>query len=268
MRHYIMPAAILMLGACGGSEQTGEDLSAVATDGQPADLADAGQAKGTAAAEKLNCATVKGRKPQGPDILGITIGMAERPSFEALACAMPDAIVESRDFEDGTRNYNIKDETGNILVLLSGALDDRRVVSISRHMKFAAGEGPIRENFRKQMADKYGDFSSTESDRHYDAHRLIKTVDGTPLAPAHPLYQTCQNYLADPQCGFFVRYQMSGYGPDGTNDTQLAEAVSMEMTHVGYAIKQKDILAASVEAENRKRVQQERDNAAGNKPDL
>ena len=42
----------------------------------------------------------------------------------------------------------------------------------------------------------------------------------------------------------------------------------MEMTHVGYAIKQKNILAASVEAENRKRLQQERDNAAGNKPDL
>lgn len=268
MRHYIMPAAILMLSACGGGEPAGEDMNTTAVDGQPADLADADRAKGTAAAEKLNCATVKGRKPQGPDILGITIGMAERQSFEALACAMPDAIVESRDFEDGTRNYGIKDETGNILVLLSGALNDRRVVSISRHMKFQAGEGPIRENFRKQMADKYGNFSSTESDRHYDAHRLIKAVDGTLLDPAHPLYQACQNYLADPQCGLSVKYQISGYGPDGANNTQLAEAVSMEMTHVGYAIKQKNILAASVEAENQQRLQQERDNAAGNKPDL
>lgn len=264
MRYYLTTALVLTLGACGSA---GEEANGTAENGQ-AMTANEAPANGTAGAEKLNCAAVKARKAQGLDILGMTIGMPARQAFEATACAMPDSFIESRSFDDGTANFSIKSDTGTILVNLSGALDDQRVVMINRTMKFSAEDRPLRANFVKQMAEKYGPFTSSEADKYYDAHRMVKTVDGKIVDASNPLYENCGQQDADPQCGLYVKYQLQGSGSDGAGHVEFVEFVNMEITDASYSRKQAEALVASVQKENEMQRKQDVTKAIGNKPEL
>ena len=194
MRNSV-PLILFALTACGqgANDNSANPMSvddAVRALGQPGAQGASAQS-GTAAAEGIDCGSVRGQGGEGPDVVGVTIGMSAEQAYAKIACANPALRVEYSDqpnirlpqLPGGQRPRTaIVGQGGGeqIEALLVGLPGQERVVAIRRDVNFSDGQEPEIGALQNQLRAKYGALQIQESGSNFRAS-IVRENAAQPL---------------------------------------------------------------------------------------
>jgi hypothetical protein len=276
----LVPAAVLVLAACGGGNSSNGDTS-----GFPNESAAKGpdaQGSGTVAANGIDCGPVTAQQPQGMDMVGVTVGMPADQAFAKIACSNPTLSVEfstSGGFQvppppDGgqmRRTIVARSENEQITATLVGVPGQERVVTISRRVRFSAGQEPALRTFIQQIESKYGSmYQDFGTGSRNIAGAVLRTPDGQPITNRESLsrYAHCRPTSASANissdCGPTIRFVIS---PNERN-RELVSEVEAIMTDGAAGTRLIEEYTALAGGAQRQRESQEVQNAQGRSPNL
>jgi hypothetical protein len=259
MRFFLTSALALTLCACGGSGSSeGEAVTGeTVTEGAGGEAVETAALAGTAGERGIDCAAVRARPAQGPDVLGLAVGMPGDQAFDKLACAAPEMVVETMTAVDGSRSFRAQNGVEDISVYLSGPLGDDRVIEINRSSKPRSGDEPSIASLIDQLTAKYGTFVQTQNGGMI-AYVHVKSVDGRVISDGDPLITGCV-YNNDPKCGAMVT---ANFYPSPQNPG-LAGSFQVIATDKAYAKKQLAAFQASAQQATQQRQADEIQQASG-----
>lgn len=286
----LVPIVVLALSACGqGSADNssqpvsiGDATRVLDRGGNPNAAGVGNDGAGTADAEGINCNGLA--VPNGPDVVGVSIGMSAEDAYRAIACsnrALRVAFNDQGGFAvppsaDGQRPRTmITGESGQerITAALVGLPGQERVVTIRRNLEFAQGEESAVTNLIAQLEQKYG--SLAHNPNQYGAWTGLSLRD----ARNQPL--TTEGNLLGSRCAMSVGSQMGQ--PDliaecglsvgvhinfRRDNQQLAERLVVTMSNGAFGMEQIAALQAQARGAAQQRQAQEVNDAQGRRPTL
>lgn len=305
-RHVLMFASLCALAACSGAGSN----SAGPVDGDRGGgtVAPDGEALDTGAAQlaNLDCAAIKARPAEKPDIVGLFIGMDGTAAYERTACANPAFKVQmlGREPADGQSfaspgYYHTKLPNGTfaysgisatsgtetIEVSLAGPPDQERVIGVYRALEFAKGSEPATDTLKAQLSEKYGIIWPSQTGDLLVGY-YASAADGTELRddPPNTRPRTQQSILWDKctpggrseasiyeNCGLGIEVEIhTAYDNPG-----LVRAVYLRMHHGAYSFRKVGEYERFAKQANREkqqadveRAKSEAGAAGGRSPDL
>ncbi len=275
----------LALAGCGGGNGSGnDDLSGTSGGDELAMMKDrarqqgtqspAPQERGTADAEGIDCTLPS---PNGPDVVGVTIGMRAEDAYKAIACsnramrvAYPGGGIEVPAMPDGSRPRGMivgRAYGDKVEVLLAGMPGQETVAFVRRDVTFQQGQQPTMAALQQQLRGKYGELTEgagSGSRGSYVASRareLFRPTTGVwgPCAP--PTHGGMVIYA---HCGSSVAVHVDA-NPD---NRQLAIHLIVALADGGYGMRQIDTYRQSARNAAQQRQNQEAEQAKGNAPNL
>ena len=264
MRKWMM-ASVMVLGlaACGqGSADKGPESPEAANDTQ----ATAETSGGTAAAEGLNCNAIKAKPANGPDVVGIAMGMPVQEAYQKLACFNPAFVLEMTEPRpDGYRSIRTEYDGDDISVRLVGVPGQEQVVEINRSVRYASGREPAVDGILNQLTQKYGAFTQTNyGGGPQVTYQMVQRADGSRVSGLEdPLMRGCP-YEQPEACGLTVTTNIIR----AESNPGLAHNFQVIMLDQRIARRQTEIARNSESSATQQRQSQELQSAAGNAPKL
>jgi hypothetical protein len=257
MRLFLTSALALTLCACGESSPEEPVAGNAAMDDAGGETVETAAVAGTAGERGIDCAAVKARSTQGPDILGVTLTMSGDEAFDKLACAAPEMVVETLTAVDGSRSFKGTNGVEEIGVFLAGPLGDDRVIKVDRSSTPPEGQAPAISGLMDQLTKKYGAFVETQNNTLM-SYKHVKTIDGRSIGVNDPLLDTCLSGDG-PNCGLKVSVNVYR----AAENPGLARSFQVFLNDTAYEKKQWEAFKASVLQAAEKRQAQEIQQAAG-----
>lgn len=230
-------APLLLLGACGKSEEPARPTALAAAPAAPAAAKPAPRAAAPARPEDAlpapRCPSRAGASLPGPDIVGLKLGMGFDEALNHARCALPDGVfgISNRWFQQmrtgstalQNQGFTIQrgdtsdcdfrklgdaqkcglgrrvwDHVGEAISVATPGLDGRQVVlGIWRQQHWKPGEMPSRESVLQALRDKYG----REGELLDTLHGTVSwrhDAAGNPLTRSDPRFQECFGIRARP----------------------------------------------------------------------
>lgn len=289
MNRYINAAllvtAVPALGACGSSAPPSDSDIAPRIDPLNVTIggsaAPGGLAHGTANTERFDCAAINAQHGEGPDIVGVTIGMPAEQAFQKVACSNPQLRVQYSQtggfrvppLPNGERPRTMIVTDGGqerVQVTLVGLPGQERVVAIKRETQFGAGDAPAFTTLRQQLESKYGTLVREAYQENTYTAGALRSADGRVIAANDdPLFMRCLPSTVGSvdvrgDCGLSVGVRIE---PMPNNDS-LARRLVVSMTHGSFGMAQIDAFAAHASSADQQRRESEVGAAAGRAPRL
>lgn len=289
-----------VLSACGsgtGNNQfagrSPEEIEAMLGQGSGGAPTDAGVGQGQAGAAStartadelgLDCNAVAAQRGEGPDVVGVTIGMSADQALQKIACSNRALRVEASDrggfalpaLPDGRRpRTTITGEGGQerVVVGLIGLPGQERVVTIRRTIQFASGQEPVIANTVAQLEQKYGSLSRSSVQRGALTVQSLRNANNQPLDPSDSLLGTrCAlsvgMQVGEPDlqgdCGLSVSATIQ---PSAANE-QLAGRLVVSMNNGAFGMQQVEAYRTAARGAAQQRQAQEVQDAGGRAPAL
>lgn len=288
MRAYVPGFALLALAACGGDSgnnqfagRSPEEIEAMMGQGSGGPIAESGTAgQGTADAESINCSGLAA--PNGPDVVGVSIGMSAEDAYRAIACSNRSLRVTYSDqggfqlppLPDGRRprkSIHGENNQERIDVALVGMPGAERVVTIRRTVAFAQGQEPALNTLIAQLQQKYG--ALTHNPNQYGAWsgHALRGPDNQPIPTGSLLESRCAvsvgmnagqpDLLGD--CGLSVAVHIEF----GANE-QIARQLMVSMSNGAFGVQQIEAIVAIARGAAQQQQAREVQEAAGRRPTL
>jgi len=257
------------LAACGSGDDSAnigdnsQSAAATSAEGEPSG---AMANQGTAQAQRLNCSAINARRGEGPDVVGITIGMPAELALQKVACSDPAAVVNTRTRQDGSRWVEVEGGSQHLEVQLEGPAQDQRVTKVTRALSFGEGEQPVLADVTAQLESKYGRLlryiHSTDPISFYSMRR----ADGSLFTDSDdPLFNTCVNSSLEAGCGN-LRVHVNIYR--ARQNPELVARMHVFIDHVLYGERVRQAASQQARAADEQRRKQEVDAASGRRPTL
>lgn len=225
-------SACALLAGCGGGNANNSSASPVGgIDVRPVDpmggasAQTAGQAKGTAEAEGIDCTNRAADANGRNDVLGVVIGMGAQEAYERLACANT-AFTVAFSSQGGftvpevpgapSPRTLLKADAGtqHVTAYLIGAPGQEKVYAITRHVEFGEGDEPSADKLRETLTAKYG-----AGVQHVAYAGPIYTTaysaEGALLGAENPTFTACKEdplssgVAIDERCGMTASYEIA-----------------------------------------------------------
>ena len=292
-------AMILMMSACsaepddqfaGDDGYIDPDAMVLDMDGDNAGL-NTGMADldlGTAEREGFDCKTVNTQTSDGPDVIGVAIGMTADLAFQKIACHAPALDVEYQtsggfrlaSLPDGSvprKLITVDAAQEEIDAWLVGLPGQEHVVGIRRELSFGDGAEPATEILADQLRDKYGEMIQSDICCGRVVAGVVRTADKR-LVPADNASQfrrclpsTSGSISLKEDCGLSVSFRIE---PKDDNPA-LIKKLTVTMAHGRYGsrlIDEFNEFAANADAERQaselEAARRETDEASGRRPAL
>lgn len=277
----LVPAAVLVLAACGSGNQSNPSGSPDIMNGSANAPEQRQSARGTAAADNINCNGIQ--RGNGADVVGVTIGMSADDAFRAVACSNPALRVSFSNqggfgpqaLPDGrTMRKTITAEAGQerIQVSLVGLPGQERVVAIRRSINFERGQEPSATTLIAELQQKYGALDHNPNQYGAWSGRSLRDANNQPLSSEGPNgtlvgSQCSMGLLQDNligECGLSVGVEISL----SRENQQLASRLVVSMSNGSFGVQQVEAVRAQAQGQAEQRQSQEVQNAQGRSPNL
>ena len=272
------------LSACGGGRDgpAGGSGSVLKNGGATTDQA-AASVPGAAGERGIDCAATGAQHGDGPDVIGVTVGMPAGQAFQKIACSDPAMDVHYKEIDgsesirlpplpNGQRpKYNIVAHRGGTTVhaYLIGLPGQERVISVNRTLRFERENAPAVAALVAQLEAKYGRLLRTPAIQDSYTAGAVRSAEGRAVtATDDPLFLRCMAdgslYSLTGECGLSV--VVSIY--PRSDNPELVDYFDVSILNGNYGQQQVEAFVAYARGADQQRRNAEVEAASGRRPTL